>query len=104
MYRRCTNSWKQPSDARWECMAKEFIRIELELALTFVKLAQTRYSMGHIARGDISRNNAREAYRSASKYLGKCHDVSPFEREKFTGLVNQAKKAIGTLPQPTTPS
>jgi len=51
---------------------KDFIRIELELALTFVKVALTRFSMGHIANGDISRNNAEEAYRSALKFLGKC--------------------------------
>ena len=76
---------------------KDFIRIELELALTFVKVALTRFSMGHIANGDISRNNAEEAYRSALKYLGKC-DISPLEREKFMALVNQAKDAIATLP------
>ena len=99
---RTKNSWKQLSDARLECMAKEFIRIELELAHTFVKLAHTRYSMGHIASGDISRNNAKEAYRSALKYLGKCHDLSPLERWKLMDLVNQATKAIATLPQPTT--
>jgi len=42
------NSWKQLSDARLECRAKEFIRIELELALTFVKVARTKYSMGNV--------------------------------------------------------
>jgi hypothetical protein len=58
--------------------------------------------MGHIASGDISRKNAKEAYRSALKYLGKCHDISPLDREKFLGLVKQAKDAIATLPKAAT--
>ena len=81
---------------------KDFIRLELELVLTFVNLARTRYSMGHIASSDISRNNAEKAYRSALKYLGKCDDISPLEREKFMALVNQAKDAIATLPKAET--
>src|SRR5205807_2892682 len=52
MYGRHKSSWKQLSDARLECRAKEFIRIELELALTFVKVAHTKYSMRNVAGGD----------------------------------------------------
>jgi len=51
MYGRYKNSWKRLSDARLECRAKEFIRIELELALTFIKVAHTKYSMGNFAGG-----------------------------------------------------
>ena len=102
MYGRDKNSWKQLSDARLECMAKEFIRIELELALTFVKVAQTKYSMGNVADGDFSRENAEKAYREALNYFGKLSDFTSLERWKLMDLVNQAKKAIATLPQPTT--
>jgi hypothetical protein len=65
MYGRYKNSWKRLSDARLECMAKEFIKTELELALTFVKVAQTKYSMGNVAGGDFFRNNAGKAYNEA---------------------------------------
>src|SRR5256884_5503263 len=99
---RYKNSWKQLSDARFECMAKEFIRIERELALTFIKVAHTKYSMGNIAGGDFSRNNAEKAYHEALNYFGKLSDFTSLERWKLMDLVNQAKDAIATLPQPTT--
>ena len=99
---RTKNSWKQLSDARLECMAKEFIRIELELVQTFVKVAHTKYSMGDVEGGDFSRNNAEKAYHEALNYFGKLSDFTSLERWKLMGLVNQAKKAIATLPQSTT--
>jgi hypothetical protein len=102
MYGRYTNSWKQLSDARLECMAKEFIRIELELALTFVKVAHTEYSVGNVAGGDFSRNNAEKAYNEAVNYFGTLSDFTSLERWKLMDLVNQAKEAIATLPKAAT--
>ena len=102
MYGRYKNSWKRLSDARLECMAKEFIRIELELALTFVKVAQTRYSMGNVADGDFSRKNAEKACREALDYFGKLSDFTSLERWKLMDLVNKAKDAIAKLPKPAT--
>jgi hypothetical protein len=58
---RSKNSWKQLSDARLETKAKEFVRTELKLALTFIRVACTKYSMGNVAGGDWSRNNAEKA-------------------------------------------
>jgi hypothetical protein len=81
---------------------KEFVRLELELVLTFVKLAHTKYSMGHIAGGNVSRSNANKAYRSALRYLRKCHDVTSLESRTLTSLINQAKDAIATLPKAAT--
>ena len=103
MYGRHKSSWKQLSDARLECRAKEFIRIELELALTFVKVAHTKYSMGNVAGGDFSRNNAEKAFHEALNYLGKLSDFTSLERWKLMDLVNQAKDAIATLPKAATP-
>jgi len=102
MYRRHKNSWKQLSDARLEFKAKEFIRIELELAQTFVKLAHTKYSMGNVAGGDFSRNNAEKAFHEAFNYFGRLSDFTSFERWKLMGLVNKAKDAIATLPKAAT--
>jgi hypothetical protein len=83
-------------------MAKEFIRRELELALTFIKVAHTKYSMGNFAGGDVSSNNAEKAYHEALKYFGKLSDFTSLDRWKLMDLVNQAKKVIATLPQPAT--
>jgi hypothetical protein len=99
---RSKNSWKQLSDARLECRAKEFIRIELELALTFVKVAHAKYSLGNVAGGDFSRNNAKKAYHAALNYFGKLSDFTSLERWKVMDLVNQAKDAIATLPKAAT--
>ena len=82
-----------------ECRAKEFIRIELELALTFVKVAHTKYSMGNVAGGNFSRNNAEKAYREALKYFRKLSDLTSLERRKLMGLVDQAHVAIASLPK-----
>ena len=102
MYGRYKNSWKQLSDARLECMAKEFIRRDLELALTFIKVAQTKYSMGNVTDGDFSRKNAEKAYREALDYFGKLSDFTSLERWKLMDLVNKAKDAIAKLPKPAT--
>ena len=102
MYGRYKNSWKQLSDARLECMAKEFIRIELELALTFIKVAHTKYSVGNVAGGDVSRNNAEKAYHEALNYLGKLSDFTSLERWKLMHLVSQVKTAIAALPKAAT--
>jgi hypothetical protein len=85
MYGRYKNSWKQLSDARLECRAKEFIRIELELALTFIKVAHTKYSVGNVAGGDFSRNNAEKAYHEALNYFGKLSDFTSLERWQING-------------------
>ena len=102
MYGRHKSSWKQLSDARLECRAKEFIRIELELALTFVTVAHTKYSMRNVAGGDFSRNNAEKAFHEALNYFGKLSDFTSLERWKLMDLVNQAKDAIATLPRAAT--
>jgi hypothetical protein len=94
---RTNNSWEELSDARLECMAKEFIRIELELAQTFVKVAHTKYSMGDVDGGDFSRNNAEKAYHEALNYFGKLSGFTSSERWKLMELVNHAKTAIATL-------
>ena len=99
---RYKNSWKQLSDARLECRAKEFIKTELELALTFLKIAQTKYSMGNVAGGDFSRKNAEKAYHEALNYFGKLSDFTSLERWKLMDLVNQAKDAIAKLPKAAT--
>ena len=85
-----------------ECRAKEFIRIELELALTFVKVAHTKYSMANVPGGDFSRNNAEKAFHEALNYFGKLSDFTSLERWKLMDLVNQAKDAIETLPKAAT--
>ena len=88
------NSWKQLSDARLECRAKEFIRIELELAFTFIKVAHTKYSVGNVAGGDWSRNNAEKAYQSAFKYFGKLADPTSSQHLKLTNLFSVVKQEI----------
>lgn len=82
MYGRYKNSWKQLSDAHLECMAK--------------------YSIRNFAGGDVSSNNAEEAYHEVLKYFGKLSDLTSSDRWKLMDLVNQAKKAIATLSQPAT--
>ena len=52
--------------------------------------------------GDFSRNNAEKAFHEALNYFGKLSDFTSLERWKLMDLVNQAKDAIATLPQPTT--
>ena len=77
--------------------AKELIRLELELVLTFSNLAQTKYSMGNIRGGNVSRTNAEKAYRTALKFFGKLSDVTSLERRKLMGLFKQAEDAITRL-------
>jgi hypothetical protein len=86
----------------FEFKVKELIRLELELALTFVNLARTKYSMGNVVGADVSGNNAAKAYRTALYYFGKLADVSSSERRKLMGLANHAKDAIATLPKADT--
>ena len=76
---------------------KDLIRVELELAATFANIARTRYSMGHIANGNVSRNNADKAYRTALHYIEKLSDVTSEERQKIMDLVKKAEDAIATL-------
>src|SRR5437867_11220926 len=102
MYGRHKSSWKQLSDARLERRAKEFIRIELELALTFAEVAHTKYSMGNVAGGDFSRTTAEKAFHEARNYLGKLSDFTSLERSKLMDLVSQGKHAIPTRPKATT--
>ena len=75
--------------------AKE--RLELELVLTFSNLAHTKYSMGNIRGGNVSRTNAEKAYGTALRYFGKLSDVTSLERRKLMGLFKQAKDAITRL-------
>jgi hypothetical protein len=82
-------------------MAKEFIKAELELALTFVRVAHTKHSMGNVAGGDFSRNNVEKAYHEALNYC-ELSDFTSSERWKLMDLVNQAKDAIATLPKAAT--
>ena len=95
------NPWEQ-LNATFDFNRKERLRLELELVLTFSKLARTKYSMGNIRGGNVSRNNAETAYRTALKYFRKLSDVTSLERRKWMGLFNQAKDAIVRLQNETT--
>jgi hypothetical protein len=77
---------------------KDFIRLELELVLTFVKLAHTKYSKGNVAGGDVSRNNAENAYSSAIYYFEKLRDVTQAELRELMRSAKEAEDAIATLP------
>jgi hypothetical protein len=68
------------------------------MSLTFVKVAHTKYSMGNVNGGDFCRNNAERAYHEALNYFGKVSDFTSLKRWKLIDFVNQAKKAIPTLP------
>jgi hypothetical protein len=81
---------------------KDFIRLELELVLTFVKVAQTKYSRGNVAGGDVSRNNAEKAYSSAIYYFEKLTDVTQAELRELMRSAKQAGDAIATLPKAAT--
>jgi hypothetical protein len=91
-----------PGNAAWSrlgmTVSKELIRTELELAVTFAKVADTKYSMGNVAGGNVSRRNAEKAYRTALKYFVKLADVTSSERRTLKGLIKNAKDAIATLP------
>jgi hypothetical protein len=99
---RYKHSWEQLGTASFEFKVMELIRLELELTLTFVNLAHTKYSMGNVVGADVSGNNAAKAYRTALYYFGKLADVSSSERRKLMGLANQAKDAIAKLPKADT--
>ena len=99
---RYKDSWEQFHTASFEFKVMELIRLELELALTFVNLAHTKYSMGNVVGADVSGNNAAKAYRTALYYFGKLADLSSSERRKLNGLANQAKQAIANLPKADT--
>ena len=79
--------------------SKELIRLELELAVTFANVAHTKYSMGNVAGGNVSRSNAQKAYRTALRYFVKLADVTSSERRTLQGLIKNAKDAIATLPK-----
>jgi len=81
---------------------KDFIRLELELVLTFVNVARTEYSMGNVAGGDVSHNNAEKAYSSAIHYFEKLPDVTPGKLRKLMRLAKKAEDAIATLPKAAT--
>jgi hypothetical protein len=99
---RSKNSWKQLSDARLDTWAKEFVRTELELALTFIQVARTKYSMGNVAAADNSRNNAEKAYQSALKYFGKLADPTLSQHLKFTNLFSEVKQELTALSKSAT--
>jgi hypothetical protein len=52
--------------------------------------------------GDFSRKNAEKAYHEALNYFEQLSYSGSLERWKLMDLVNQAKDAIATLPQPAT--
>jgi hypothetical protein len=78
---------------------KDFIRLELELVLTFVNVAQTEYSMGNVAGGDVSRNNAEKAYSSAIHYFEKLPDVTPTELRKLMRLRQEGRGCNRDAPE-----
>jgi len=79
--------------------SKELIRLELELAVRFANVAHTKYSMGNVAGGNVSRSNAQKAYRTALRYFVKLADVTSSDRRTLQGLIKNAKDAIATLPK-----
>jgi hypothetical protein len=80
--------------------SKELLRLELELAVTFANVARTKYSMGNVAGGSVSRSNAEKAYRGALKiFVTKFADITSSERRTLKGLIKNAKDAIATLPK-----
>jgi hypothetical protein len=83
----------------WNAKLKELIGLELQLVLTFVNIAHTKYSMGNITGGLASRNNAEKSYRIALNYFEELSDVTSVERRKLMGLIKNAKDAITTLPE-----
>src|SRR6266576_4364550 len=62
---------KKPLDPQLVVQANDFVRAELELALTFINVAQTRSAMGHTVGANSARDNAKKAYEGALKYCRK---------------------------------
>ena len=98
MSKRYENRGGHLGAASFEENVRELMRLELELAITFVNLAHTKYSMGNVTGGDFSRNNAEKAYRTAFRFFGKLSDVSSGEKRKLVVLLDKAKEAIEKLP------
>jgi hypothetical protein len=101
------SSGKRLVDAQLFAEAKDFAGIELELALTFIRLTHTRRAMGNIAAADSSRDNAKKAYQSALKYCRKFKLSNPASPDhlKLTNLLSEVKGLFtasnAAYPRPT---
>jgi hypothetical protein len=93
------SSRKRLHDTQLAAEAKEFVRIELELALTLIHLANTRRAMGNIAAADSSRDNAEKAYQSALKYCRKfkLSDPASSENLKLRNLLSEVREEFIAL-------
>ena len=76
----------------------DFIRLELELGLTFVSLSQTRHSMGNLAGAKQSLANARQAYQTVLKYLPRA-TLSAARKHWAQGKLKELKQALEQLPK-----
>jgi len=74
----------------------DFIRTELELAIAFVKVARTKYSMGDRVGGDATRENAMKSYREALRF-SKMLSPQDSSNKALTVLRTEVEAEIKTL-------
>jgi hypothetical protein len=93
------NSGRDLGQTQLGMEARQFVRIELKLALTFIKLAREKYSMGHVAGANLSHDNAKKAYRSALKYWRKFKLSDPVSSDhlEFGNLFSEVKQGLSAL-------
>ena len=75
----------------------ESIRVELELAMIFVRLARTRQANGELRRAEKARANARQTYQIVLKHFQKAV-LSDEERSRLKGKLTELGQAIDRLP------
>jgi len=74
-----------------------FIKTELELALTFVSVAHTKYSMGNRVGGDTARDRAEKAFQEAVNRLKGVPNQNSSRVRAILKLKAKAAKAINVL-------
>jgi hypothetical protein len=76
----------------------KFIRLELELGLTFISLSQTRHSMGNLAEAKQSLAHARKAYQAVLKYLPRA-TLSEARKHWIEGKLKELEQGLEQLPK-----
>jgi hypothetical protein len=75
----------------------EFVKTELELALAFVGVARTKYSMGNRVGGDATLEKAIKAYHEALRFSKKLSSEDSSIHKQLTALRTEVEAAIKTL-------
>jgi len=93
------DKWTNAVQTKGEQLRLDFIRTDLELCLTFARIAGTAYGMGHLEHAERSLSRAEKGYSDMLRLFSQAKNITAEQEKELRLMFNRVRERLDGLQQ-----